>query len=606
MEAKISARGVVSHFVTDEVALFHAHSGAAPPSCAFDIEEHPVFVSGDIRLDNSDDIVRALGVPGGKRYTHAHLIRLAFLRWGPGSFERLIGDFAFAIWDGRDRSLYCCRDHFGVRPLFYQNHARSFAFASEAKILPSFNDKTFSDIYMASFLANIPYCSVDTSHPGIQRLLPGHWLRWQDGRLTVARYWELEIEEVRSPDPVEEFREHFFRSVRDRIGPPTRCASLLSGGLDSSAITAVAEKIVRESGSSAAFKTYSIVYQDSPSMDERHYIEDVLATGRYQSRLLDMDHYQPLKGMTDLLRVQEGPFNSPGLLRSTLVYRAAVKDGVEIVLHGHGGDEVVGYGTGRLWEYALAGKWLDLIPLTRTHSRLTGASSLQLYQQLLERYGSKHYHTRATRWLLRHLVRAFVRNNQQRITAWESYVLPSYADAMNLRERSRANLVLSALERTSDQHYQLKGLNSPLVGSGFEAFDKASAATGLEIRYPFYDVRLVQFCLGLDSSEKLRRNETRSILRRAMGDLYPASISKRQDKTNFMPELAVGLVRYHEDILFEMAKDTHGWLAQYLDMNSMRRGLEDFMQNPLEADGGDVLFFWRAVIVYLWMRRIDA
>lgn len=605
LASKVGVRGDVASFGAEGATLFHAHTGNGPRTCAFDLGEYPVVVAGDIRLDNRDDISRALGNAGCGVRSDADLIRRAFLRWGVACFEKLIGDFAFAVWDKRDRSLYCCRDHFGVRPLFYQNLGGTFAFASEAKMLPIFQDHTFSEIYMASFIASIPYSDVKTAHPGVQRLLPGHWLRWQEGELAVTKYWELQVKDIVSPDPAEEFRELFTRAVRDRTSEPSGLASLLSGGLDSSAITAVAEGIAQGRNDGAGLRTYSIVYDDNPLIDERGYIKDVLARGRYQPRLLSMDHYQPLKGMSRSLRTQEGPFNSPGLQKSTLMFKAAASDGVQVVLNGHGGDEVVGYGTGRLWEMALKDQWLGLIPLVRTHSRLSNSSATQLYLQLLERYGSKGFHTRAARWILRHLVATFVHSTQQRITAWESYISPSYADAMNLKERSQADLMLTSSEKTSDQHYQLKGLKSPLVGSAFETFDKTSAACGLEVRYPFFDIRLAQFCIGLDSSEKLRKNETRSIMRRAMGNLYPNSIAKRQDKTNFMPELAVGLVRYHDDVLRAMAQDSSGYLAQYFDMDKIRTGLRRLRQDPLKTDGGDVLFFWRVAILYLWMERIE-
>tara|TARA_R110002049_G_scaffold23781_3_gene84446 strand:+ start:52578 stop:54491 length:1914 start_codon:yes stop_codon:yes gene_type:complete len=601
--AKVGTRGEISQYSGGGVLMLHAYSGTGQKTHTLDEPRHPILISGDIRIDNRDDLMDALGPAEHKEDSDAALVRRAFMRWGPECFGRLIGDFAIAIWDTRDKSLYCCRDHFGVRPMFYQTSPDAFTFATEAKMLPAFKENTFSDIYLASFVANIPYCDTQTAHPGIQRLMPGNWLRWQDRQVTVNRYWELEIEPVDCADPTEEFRALFSRAVRDRMTEPSKLATLLSGGLDSSAITGVAEKIRAKQGGDAPLKTYSMVYHENPLIDERRYINDLLAGGAYQPKQLPMDHYQPLKGMNNLLRVQEGPFNAPGLMKTSLMYQGAAQDGVKVILDGHGGDEVVGYGTGRLWELAVAGKWLALIPVSRTHSRLFSDSPIILYQQLLERFGSEHYHTRAARWFLRHFIRTFFPQNHQPIFAWEPYVSPAFAKEMDLQDRSRESLVLTPEQRTSDQHYQRKGLVSPSIGSAFETFDKLSAVTGLEIRYPFFDIRLVQFCLGLASSEKLRRNETRSILRRAMKDIYPSSIAKRQDKTNFIPELAVGLVRHHGDILTQMARDPQGRLAHYFDMDKMRTGLEELKRDPLKMDGGDVMFFWRAAVLHLWFEK---
>jgi asparagine synthase (glutamine-hydrolysing) len=316
-----------------------------------------------------------------------------------------------------------------------------------------------------------------------------------------------------------------------------------------------------------------------------------------------MDHYQPLKGIEKLLSVQEGLTNSPGLNKSMHLYERAARDGVDVILDGHGGDEVVGYGAGRLFELANDGHWLTLIPLTRTLSKLSGSSSLALYLQLLERFGSEHNHTRAARWLIRHIVRTMITQTNQNFTAWERYLAPAYVKEMDLKDRSQSNLVLTPEQKISDQQYQLRGLAFPGTASAFETLDKASAAAGVEVRYPFFDIRLVRFCLGLDSSEKLRPNQTRSILRRAMKDIYPGSVARRQDKTNFAPEIANGLLQYHDDILEQITLDRDGRLAQYVDMDNLRGGISEFRQNPLKMDGGDVLFFWRIAMLHIWLSR---
>lgn len=601
--AKLADRGSagVYSYQGDSVSIVYAHAGTGKKTHTFRDSQRSIVVAGDIRIDNRDDIQDMLGSGSGDIVSDADLAAKAFERWGPSGIERIIGDFALAIWDTKADALYCFRDHFGIRPLFYEKNAESFSFASEAKFLPGYRKGAFTDDYLGCYLAQVPLYEPETAHPNIFRLMPGHWLRFQNGNLIVEKYWELEIKPINSADPAREFRRLFDMAVNDRMEPPTRMAALLSGGLDSSAITCVAEKILSSEASEQPLRTYSMVYEDNPPLDERPYINDVLATGHYDKKFLPMQNYQPLTGAIDILDLQEGPFGAQGLLKTAYMYEIAANDGIEVILDGHGGDEAVGYGTGRLWELANSGRWIRIIPLVRTVNRLHGTSSLANYLSLLERFGSEHLYTRALRWIIRQFVNRRKTEDAQKQPTWERYLTSQFIEEFNLRQRSIDSRTLTVIERTSDQHYQLRNLVSPLVGMAFEMFDKTSAVAGLETRFPFFDKRLVEFSLGLASSEKLRLNQTRSILRRALKDIYPPSVARRQDKTDFMPELATGLVKCHSDVLDQMVADRDGKLAQYMDMDKLRDGISNFKHDPLGTDGGDVMFFWRVAMLHIWM-----
>lgn len=601
--AKLAARGPkgVKLWRSPEILLALAQSGPGSRNSIFDDSSTSIRVTGDMRIDNRADILNRLNLSTGDVSSDADLVAQAFMRWGTSSFEMLIGDFAFALWDDNDKTLYCCRDHFGVRPLFYEANQRLFAFASEAKMLPGFSVQDFSAEHLSNFVASIPSYRAETPFAGIFRLMPGHWLSYRDGAVTCREYWRLEIDPVEPADPVGEFRHLFEQAVADRMGNPDKTASLLSGGLDSSAITGVAGKVLDAATPSAKQRTYSIIYRENPLLDERQYINDLLSRGSYLPQFVEMDRYKPLHGAAEQLKIQEEPVNSPGLLKSSLLYKAAADEGIEVLLCGQGGDEVVGYGTGRLVEIAMAGEWLKLIPMVRTVNRLFDGSDLEVYQGLLEKFGSGRLHTRAARAALRPFVKRMTQGGGAAALPWERYLSHKYISAMELHQRNSEATLMTQEQRTNDQHLQLYGLRPALTGPAFELFDKAGAAAGLQMRFPFFDLRLVKFCLGLPSSEKLRRNETRSILKRAMADVYPPSIRNRQDKTNFLPELAVGMVKYHSDLLEQIATDSGGHLGEFMDMDKLRLGLEAYRRAPSETDGMEVQFFWRVAMLFIWL-----
>lgn len=239
-----------------------------------------VWIAGHIRVDAREELQRRLegsGCTGASQATDAELVLRAYLVWGEGCVEQLIGDFSFAIWDDRERKLFCARDHLGIRPLFYCAIPGAWIVSNSLdaiRLHPSIPDE-LDEVWVADFLMFGQSAEFDNSvFRAIKRLPPGCTLSIAaNGEARLRRYWQLEI-----GDPVylghhreyeERFRELVDVAVRDRLRQP-RTGIWLSGGLDSSTLAATAAKRVADP--SREIVGWTFVFQRLIPDDEEFYV----------------------------------------------------------------------------------------------------------------------------------------------------------------------------------------------------------------------------------------------------------------------------------------------------------------------------------------------
>lgn len=580
--------------------LVHAHLACVPePTHTLKDNRARFICTGDIRLDNRDEIAALCGATGTA--TDADLVVAAYDALGPACCAHFIGDFTFAIWDSTTSELFCARDPFGVRPFYYRFDAPRFAFASDEAALGAQSSDLGDETFTADFLAGIVTYEAETRHPGIHRLLGGHWLLWSDGELQIARYWDLVPETDLPADPAGMFQTMFERAVSDRLYGTPETAAFLSGGLDSSSIATVAAQL-RQTAAGPALKTFSFVYPSGSEMDESPFIDAVLKGGGFAPYKERVEDHAPLSSIGDLIRDQRGPIIAAGMAKSRRLYHVAKDGGAKVILDGHGGDEVVGYGSYRLIELAQSGHWLRLLPVLHTHCNLIGESRLASGLELFKTYGPAHKPARLLRKLLKRLTRLQQRQDSMKDPAWRRILSEDLRTRVDLLQRYNRFGVMPQEARASETGFNIWPVLSPMMQSSFEVLDKASAVAGVEARYPFFDTRLVAFCVGLPASEKLRFGETRSILRRALKGILPNNVRLRQSKTSFHTEIIAGLINHHEDILDEMKRDPHTILAPYINVPALHELIDQLKCKRLEFDGGDAMFLWRLSSFYMWRK----
>src|SRR5256885_6160857 len=319
---------------------------------------------------NHQDLRASLEQRGHRYHTRCDtetILRL-YQQEGPPAVHQLRGMFAFAIWDGRREELFLARDRLGVKPLYYVlTEDGSLYFASEIKALlaagatsPQLNYHALPD-----YLANHAPSGTATLFTGVQRLLPGHTLRWRDGVVDIHQYWDLSFaraEHTNRPDGdlIAEFGHRFTEAVRIRLMSDVPLGVFLSGGIDSASIAAVMSRLVAE-----PIKTFSVAFAEREA-NELGYARAVADAYRTDHHEVVVSPEEFFDALPTLVWHEDEPLAHPSSVALYFVARLAT-DHVKVVLTGEGSDELLaGYGryARTLYNVRLGGPYHRLVPAT--------------------------------------------------------------------------------------------------------------------------------------------------------------------------------------------------------------------------------------------------
>ena len=549
-----------------------------------------VLVS-DARLDNRDDLMASLAVSSveARPLTDAQLILEAYQKWGEDCPQRLLGDFAFAIWNKVQRKLFCARDPAGVKSLYYHHRSRLFAFATEIKALFEVPEipRELNEERIADHLILACDNLASTFFNEIHRLLPGHCMSVSAQGRRMRRYWALNPEKellLKSDGEYEEaFREVFTDAVRCRLRSVFPVGSTLSGGLDSSSIACTAreclqkESLVRLHTFSAVFP--SLAGSDLRRIDEREYMQAVLAGGDVVAHEVHADRLDPFGNLAHVLWYQDDPLVPFNLYIHLGIYDSAREHGVRIVLDGTDGDTTVSHGYERLAELAKKLRWGTLLKEASAVSRQSPGHILSTWRVLWFHALSPIVPVRLRKsW-------DWARGRRPARPGCDSVIARDFAHKLGLQARVQ-KLERSATDSfTSARSVHLKSLESPLLPYLLELADKSAAAYSVEARYPFFDRRLMEFCLALPAEQKLRAGWGRSILRRAMQDVLPTKIQWRNTKADLSPNFHRSILSFGKETLDRIFSETAGTVVeQFIDLSALKRVYERYMRQPSDPD----------------------
>ncbi|MDX8526569.1 lasso peptide isopeptide bond-forming cyclase [Mesorhizobium sp. MSK_1335] len=601
------ARDGSSWWTEGSVALGHAwldttgDDGPGPLTMA----GGKLAITADCRLDNRDELLARLGLRD-LSIADAVLIMRAYLKWGEACPTYLQGDFAFAIWDGERRALFCARDHFGVKPFYYHSNGGRFAFASEIGPILALDGvgRRLSEHQISGFLAGLPDDQQATPYAEIFRLPARHSLMVADRQVVLRRYWQIEpSQRSLRYDAAEEFRHLFAQSVENRMRGTPAVGAMLSGGLDSSSIACLAG-LRTAARRNPKLKTFSLVFDKGSPMDEKPFIDVVLDDYPLDATLIAVGNYAPFAEFERILEEQEGTFLAPGLSLTRDLYRTAGAKGVKVLLDGHGGDEVVSQGHGHLHELANAGRWLELWRELHSAANTYGEGMLPLYFKFLTIYGPAWRIAR-----MRAMAKRFVGKVRHKPapaprSAWAGLVNPDLARRTDLAERFHRSGYMPTAVSASEALTHRWLLSAGLVPHAFEVLDKAAANFGVEPRYPFWDKPLVEFCLSLPGEEKLKDGFGRHVLRRAMQGVLPPAVQWRRDKIDFTANLVKGMLGNHRELLDRLLISDSERIAPYVNLPEVNAVYDRILRQPEQATLPDVQHIWRSISLSLWLRQV--
>lgn len=565
-----------------------------------------IVLTADARIDNREELLTLLDLTDhpAKEVSDNALIVAAYEKWGERCPERLLGDFAFALWDRRQHVLFCARDHFGVKSLYYcYRPGRLFACASEIKALLCLPEvpQQLNEVHIADYLGGIFEDKAGTFYQDILRVPPGHSVTVSAQGVQLHCYWSLDrTTELRlgsDGEYAEAYREIFTEAVRCRLRSAFPVGSMLSGGLDSSSIACVARDL-RIQDHNHCLHTFSLIFDGVPESDERPFIRTVVDQGGVEPHYIHGDRHTPLTDISRILRYEDGPFYGPNLFLNWEVWGAAHTRGVRVLLDGIMGDNVVSHGYAYLNELARAWRWgklsRELKALTQRYERR--------HWKLLGRYvWNDGVKSKAPKWL-RQVYQSLCKRqvlgeNLSPIIDTEFATQTRLKMRIQRREETQQRRLHSAKE----DHYQ--ELISGIIPAALEVADKGTAAFAIEARYPFLDRRLVEFCLAIPPEQKIHDGWTRAIVRLALADHLPAKIRFRSGKGDLGHNFIRGLAAEQEQLerlLFNGPK----LLMRYLNLDALRALYQRFIDKEVISDD-EILGLHLAALLSLWLRQLE-
>ena len=598
-----------------------------------------IVLTADARIDNREALYNELAFSDRplEKIPDSEFILAAYNRWEIHCTTHLIGAFAFAIWDGQKQTLFCARDHFGVKPFYYHyDPEQAFLFASEIKAL-FIHDHVPQKLNLnrlGDYLALEMQDKTSTIYQDILRLPPAHSLLVTASGLKQWSYWSLdpyyELKLASDEDYVERFCEIFTEAVRCRLRSAFPVGSHLSGGLDSSSITCVARQLLTAMPEKI-LHTFSNIFDDVTECDERDYIHAVVEQGGLTDHYVHADQFGPLSDATEIWQYEDEAFLGPSHSYPWHLNRSAQQTGVRVVLDGLDGDTTISHGIARLTELAEAGNWLCFFEEIEGLSRnFNGAP-----QSLIKSYAYPILRTWGNAWKWQSLFKATQAIHRQfgvsrKYLWWEfgfkpaltslklklrpkhlskttskfalpDLVKPEFAEQINLTHRIHPETPTKLpIPAAREEHWQ--ALNHGMLSYILEQLDRCAAAFSLEVRHPFMDKRLIEFCLALPAEQKLNHGWSRMILRRALTNSLPEAVQwrggKADMKANFLHGLLVRDRQKFDDIMLNHLE----LLEPYINLNVLTDAYQRMMTDQ-KGRPGDDLIIWRSVILVLWLQH---
>ena len=562
-------------------------------------EESAIWCVGDVRLDNREELHRVLReesrqLPANEIPSDPELLVRGYRYWGRDLAQHLVGDFAFVLWDERDRTLYAARDPFGSRPLFYHWNATRLVFATEvAQILSLENfERKVEDRVVVDYLSENYRHDRETFFQNIFRVLPGHYLVCQGGEPREVRYWQPLREPLhlgRPEDYYEEFRRLLQQSTADRLESDGRpIIAHLSGGLDSTSVVCMADLIYGQASAVNPPIYAASALFPGLACDETHYIDAVARKIRFPSIRWDgtVPDWEELKNpyLGDPFRdVQSGFYSG--------LYSLASREDVRVVLTGEGGDQLLTeYGVFR--DLAASHRWLRLFHESLSIHRATKRGWKRWVKDGI-RYTSPKF--------LQHAYTSF-RAAQNTPPAWL---------ACRLREHwprlSWAPQVLSG----NAWHSHTQQCTWELLTSQYSCWlmewrELRAARRGLCIRSPFFDKRLVRFVLAIPFEHRLPGGRWKLLLRKAMASILPAEVADREGFTVFTSNVNLQFKR-QLPMLQSIIFGGKIWCSeQYVDRFEAQKLLKEVAAEETPCAGLHGQAVWNIAMLELWLRRIDS
>jgi asparagine synthase (glutamine-hydrolysing) len=550
-------------------------------------DPHGHALSFDGRLDNYKELSEELGLHDPEALSDSQIVLAAFAHWSEACFSRLVGDWALALWSEKDQSLYLARDHAGTRTLYFRHERGEAVWATYLDTLHTRDAKfQLSHDFAACYLAG-RFVRDLTPYEGIRSVPPAHYLRIREGVLSRHPHWNSAVKTTIRYQSDTEYEEHFLKlfaqAVERRTGPGAPILAQLSGGMDSTAIVCMSDRIHRRNDPNSEILDTVSFYDDSEaSLNERPYFSITEAKRGKVGTHLDMAFsqrtFEPHDGAGGIYLI---PGADSFSIEQERRFRDAVwRKGYRSVLSGIGGDEVLGGipdplpeladhlvsgNVRRLLRQSIAWSLVDRSPFLATLGRAANyAVCLYLSPKPKDRD--------VPPWIFPSLRRR----------SWA-------IEAPHQTLRSRVGIAPHCLDNSLawwSVMETLPHLFPPLL-------------VRPEYRYPFLDKDLVNYLFSIPREQILRPGRRRSLMRRALANIVPHEVLERRRKAYQLRAPLHALQQAH-DVIDKLFVESMLADAGLIDVALLRHSL----RSTAEGDPAWWQAMLRTIALELWLRSI--
>lgn len=480
---------------------------------------------------NFIELRRELGESEFKTSSDTEVILKAYQKWGKDCVNHFRGMFAFALWDEKEQSLFCARDHFGIKPFYYAIVDGTFYFASEIKTILPFLKEILTDIEgIKDYLTFQLVLGKKTLFKDVNQLLPAHFLTIREGEISEKKYWEVYYE----PDfnhSAKYFEEELTQRLHDSINIHLRSdvpvGAYVSGGVDSTSIASIASDI-KGAGNFMGFVGKFSSYGEA--FDESRFAQAAADQKGFELKSIDITSEDFIKNIEKVIYHLDFPVAGPGSFPQYMVSELASKNR-KVVLGGQGGDEIFGGYTRYLIAYfeqcikgAINGNVSGSNFVVTYESIIPNLVALKNYEPMLKNFWSEGLFDPMDDRYYRLVNRA---PNLDKEIRWESLEPYSAKDSFkqifngdNVKKESYFDLMT---------HFDFKTLLPALL----QVEDRMSMAHGIESRVPLLDYKIVELAATIPADIKFKNGDMKHIFKNVTKPYLPKEILERKDKMGF-------------------------------------------------------------------------
>ena len=549
------------------------------------------WLSFNGEIYNYVELRKELGPDRFVTSSDTEVILHAYQKWGEACVEHLRGMFAFLLWDEARQRLFCARDRFGIKPLYYTAVGETLYLASEVKALLPYVARIETDLAGLKDYLTFQLClHGKTLFKGVQELLPGHVLTAGQGQVLARRYWQVYYD-LDFDHTEKYFAEGLVRLVTESVDIHKRAdvpiGGYVSGGLDSSIVACLATR-----GGAADFEGFTGKFSLSSKYDESRYAEEVARWAGFPLHQIDMTADDFAAHLPRVLYHLDYPVAGPGSFPQYLVSRLAATRR-KVVLGGQGGDEVFGGYVRYLIAYfeqcikaAIDGTVHSGNFIVTYESIIPNLVTLREYKPLLQEFWREGLFEDLDRRYFRLINRASTLGDEVR---WD--MLEGYSVFESFRQIFRADNVQEESYFDSMTHFDFKTLLPALL----QVEDRVSMAHGVESRVPFLDHPLVELAAAMPANVKFKSGTMKHVLRAATRDHLPAEVWGRKDKMGFPVPLTEWVKGAARDFVRDTLSSRAALGREVIDNRKVLAGLD------AEPQFGRKL--WGLLSLELWQQQ---